>query len=291
MKGIVIKQVGGIYTVRDIEEKKDYNVKPIGVFRRDNITLIAGDNVEFSETSITKLYPRKNTFIRPKISNVDYALLLMSTKDPNFDLFLLDRFILNILRGDVEPIIIISKCDLIDKEELDRIKSYMSYYEKNYHVFYSDKNGINNYPELEKLLENKIAVLSGQTGAGKSHLLNNISPILSLDTGEISKALGRGRHTTRETTLYEIDNMYIADSPGFSSLTFFDIDKNNLKDYFIEFSEFSGQCKFNQCLHIREPECKVKEKVNEGAILKSRYNSYLKIYDELKSAKPVYRRK
>ncbi len=166
----------------------------------------------------------------------------------------------------------------------------MAYYSKYYKVFYSSKNGMENRSEFDLILKGKISVLSGQTGAGKSHLLNTIYPELSLETQEISKALGRGKHTTRETTLYEIGEKFIADTPGFSSLEFYDIEPTDLKEYFPEFVELLNKCKYNQCLHISEPGCIIKEKVANGEILKSRYDSYLKIYTELKNNKPVYRR-
>ena len=290
MKGKIIKLVGGIYTVKCFEDNKIHTVKPKGVFRYHSISPKVGDDVEFNETTILKLMDRKNTFVRPQISNVDYCLLVSSLKSPDFSLELLDRFLINIIRSNVEPIIIITKCDLATPSELEKIKEYMSYYSKYYKVFYSSKEGMINRSEFDSLLKGKISVLSGQTGAGKSHLLNTIYPELSLETQEISKALGRGKHTTRETTLYELDGKYIADTPGFSSLEFFDIEPTDLKEYFPEFVELLNKCKYNQCLHISEPDCIVKEKVAKGEILKSRYDSYLKIYTELKNNKSIYRR-
>lgn len=290
MKGKIIKLVGGIYTVKCFEDNKIHTVKPKGVFRYHQISPKVGDDVEFNESTILKLIDRKNTFVRPQISNVDYCLLVTSLKSPDLSLELLDRFLINIIRSNVEPIIIITKCDLGTKDELERVKEYMSYYSKYYKVFYSSKEGMSNRDEFDNLLKGKISVLSGQTGAGKSHLLNTIYPELGLETQEISKALGRGKHTTRETTLYEIGEKYIADTPGFSSLEFYDIEPTDLKEYFPEFVELLNKCKYNQCLHISEPGCIVKEKVATSEILKSRYDSYLKIYTELKNNKPIYRR-
>lgn len=288
MKGKIIKLVAGVYTVID-EKEKLYQVRPVGKFRYHSISPKVGDNVEFTPESITKVYERKNSFVRPSIANVDYCLLVMSLKTPDFSVELLDRFLINIIRGDTEPVIVITKCDLGDEKEIKDLKETMKYYEKYYKVFYSGLQGITNRDEFENLLRGKTSVLSGQTGAGKSHLLNMIYPELSLETQEISMALGRGKHTTRETTLYDIHGMYLADTPGFSSLDFSDIKPTNLKEYFPEFVELLNKCKYNECLHISEPGCIVKEKVEKGEILKSRYDDYLKIYTELKSNKQFWR--
>ena len=288
MKGKIIKLVAGVYTVID-EKEKLYQVRPVGKFRYHSISPKVGDNVEFTPESITKVYERKNSFVRPSIANVDYCLLIMSLKNPDFSLELLDRFLINIIRGDTEPVIVITKCDLGSEKEIKDLKETMKYYEKYYKVFYSGLGGITNRDEFEDLLRGKTSVLSGQTGAGKSHLLNMIYPELSLETQEISMALGRGKHTTRETTLYDIHGMYLADTPGFSSLDFSDIKPTNLKEYFPEFVELLNKCKYNECLHISEPGCIVKEKKEKGEILKSRYDDYLKIYTELKSNKQFWR--
>ena len=291
MKGKIIKIVSGTYSVKDIESNTIHIVKPKGIFRYHSLEPKVGDDVEFNETTILKMYDRKNTFVRPKVSNVDYVILIMSSKSPNFDLDLLDRFLLNIERNYVKPIIVITKCDLLESKELDIIKSYMAYYKNYYNVFYSDINGLKEKGELFNLLKGKVSILSGQTGAGKSHLLNTIFPELSLETQEISKALGRGKHTTRETTLYDIEGMYIADSPGFSSLDFSEIEVERLKDYYPEFRSHLNECKYNECLHLSEPNCKIKDLVNSGDILATRYESYKKIYTEIKQAKKVYGRK
>ena len=291
MKGKIIKIVSGTYSVKDIESNTIHTVKPKGIFRYHSLEPKVGDDVDFNETTILKMYDRKNTFVRPKVSNVDYVILIMSSKSPNFDLDLLDRFLLNIERNYVKPIIVITKCDLLESKELETIKSFMSYYKNYYNVFYSDINGLMSKDELFNLLKGKVSILSGQTGAGKSHLLNTIFPELSLETQEISKALGRGKHTTRETTLYDIDGMYIADSPGFSSLDFSEIEGERLKDYYPEFRVHLNECKYNECLHLSEPNCKIKELVNSGDILATRYESYKKIYTEIKQAKKVYGRK
>ena len=291
MKGKIIKIVSGTYSVKDIETNTIHTVKPKGIFRYHSLEPKVGDDVDFNETTILKMYDRKNTFVRPKVSNVDYVILIMSSKSPNFDLDLLDRFLLNIERNYVKPIIVITKCDLLESKELETIKSFMSYYKNYYNVFYSDINGLMSKDELFNLLKGKVSILSGQTGAGKSHLLNTIFPELSLETQEISKALGRGKHTTRETTLYDIDGMYIADSPGFSSLDFSEIEGERLKDYYPEFRAHLNECKYNECLHLSEPNCKIKDLVNSGEILATRYESYKKIYTEIKQAKKVYGRK
>lgn len=272
-------------------DNKLYTLAARGSLKQSSLKIKVGDFVEFDNGVIHKIIKRKNDFIRPNIANVDYVLLCMSLKQPNLDLNLLDKFLINIINQDVEPIIILTKLDLLTEIELEEIEKIFNYYKKYYKVFFSDIDGIKNSEELFELLKNKVSVVSGQTGAGKSHLLNTISPSLKLETNEISLALNRGKHTTTKTEIYDINNMYIADTPGFSSLEFTYIEKTDLKEYFPEFVEVLNMCKYNQCMHIKEPMCKVKEMVESKEILKSRYESYLKFFTELEGLKKIYGRK
>lgn len=272
-------------------DNKLYTLAARGSLKQSSLKIKVGDFVEFDNGVIHKIIKRKNDFIRPNIANVDYVLLCMSLKQPNLDLNLLDKFLINIINQDVEPIIILTKLDLLTELELEEIEKIFNYYKKYYKVFFSDIDGIKNCEELFELLKNKVSVVSGQTGAGKSHLLNTISPSLKLETNEISLALNRGKHTTTKTEIYDINNMYIADTPGFSSLEFTYIEKTDLKEYFPEFVEVLNMCKYNQCMHIKEPMCKVKEMVESKEILKSRYESYLKFFTELEGLKKIYGRK
>lgn len=281
MIGKILKQVYGVYTVIDEETKKIYEVKPLGKFRYLETSFVCGDNVEFTSESIIKLLDEKNRFKRPKIANVDFGIIIMSLKTPDFDQRLLDKYLVNVESNKVKPVIVITKCDLASEKELDSVKHIMEYYKNYYNVFYSDINGLKDKKTFDELLKNKISVLSGQTGAGKSHLLNTIFPGLKLKTQEISEALNRGKHTTRDTTLYYIDDKYIADSPGFSFLTFNHLDPKNLYKLFPDIKELSKECKYTGCLHIDNTDCRVKDESKVNPLFKLRYDSYVDIYKEM----------
>lgn len=288
-KGRIIKLVGGIYTVVD-EENKRYRVKPLGIFRHRNINPKVGDLVDFNEDSITKVHERKNELYRPMVANVDQALLVNSAKDPDFSFLLLDKFLTLIEANDILPIIIVTKIDLLTEKEYLDLKAKLSYYQKFYKVIYFSSITKDNLDVIVSIAKDKINVLAGQTGAGKSTILNTINPELNIKTNEISKALGRGKHTTRHVELIEFGEGYIADTPGFSGLEFKNIDSQEVKYYFIDFFELSKLCKFNECTHLHEPGCEVKRQVKKGNILEERYNDYKFIYNEIKAQKPMYRR-
>jgi len=278
MIGKIIKNISNTYTV--YSDFKTYELKPRGIIKYNNQDLKVGDIVEF-DSQITKVLKRKNSFLRPFISNVDYSIIVTSLKEPDINFELLDRFIVLSLSENVEPILIFTKLDKLSLDEFNEVDKQINYYKKFYTCFYSDKSGIKNKDELISILKNKTSFVSGQTGAGKSHLLNTLSPNLSLKTQEISMSLNRGKHTTRHTEIMFIDEMFIADTPGFSSFEL-NIESKELKNYFIEFTNHLNECKYNECSHTHEPDCIIKEMVNDGSILKSRYDSYLKFYNELK---------
>lgn len=288
-KGRIIKLVGGLYTVLD-ESKKKYILKPLGVFRYRNIRPIVGDLVEFNEDSITKVEDRHNELYRPLIANVDQVLLINSAKDPNFSFLLLDKFITLIEASHIKPVIIITKIDLINDAELSILKEKLTYYERFYKIIYFSSITEENLNLITDVTKNKINVLAGQTGAGKSTILNTINPGLKIKTNEISKALGRGKHTTRHVELIEFGDGFIADTPGFSNLEFKDMDVEDIKYYFTDFFELSNKCKFNQCTHLHEPGCEIKKQVQLGTILQERYEDYQHIYAEVDAIKPMYRR-
>ncbi len=287
--GRIIKLVGGIYTVQD-ETKKKYALKPLGVFRHRNISPKVGDIVDFDNDNITNVHERLNELYRPMIANVDQVLIITSAKHPNFSFLLLDKFLAMVEAFSITPVIIVSKIDLMTEKELIELKSQLSYYAKYFRViYYSSKTG----EGLDEILESttdKVNVLAGQTGAGKSSLLNAINPELDLETDEISMALGRGKHTTRHVEIFEFGHGYIADTPGFSKLEFLDFKAGDLRFYYPDFFEKSTECKFYECTHTHEPGCEVKRQVGIGEIPKIRYENYLDIFKEIEAIKPKYRR-
>jgi ribosome biogenesis GTPase len=288
-EGRIVKLVGGLYTVMD-SSGETYVIKPLGIFRHKKIQPKVGDLVEFNEDSITKVKARKNDLYRPMIANVDQVLLVNSAKNPNFSFLLLDKFLTLIEAKDIKPIIIITKIDLLNNQELKTLKDKLKYYENYYKVIYFSSKTKENIDQIIEITTDKTNVLAGQTGAGKSTILNVIKPDLELKTNEISTALGRGKHTTRHVELIEFGHGFIADTPGFSSLEFKDLTSDEIKYYFIDFFEMSHQCKFNECTHTHEPGCEVKKQVEMGHVLQERYDDYKTIYQEVKNQKPMYRR-
>jgi ribosome biogenesis GTPase len=288
-QGRITKLIGGLYTVVD-QDNKSYKLKPLGVLRHKRIQPKVGDYVIFNEDSIINVLERKNDLYRPMIANVDQVLLVNSTKKPDFSFLLLDKFLTLIEANDIKPIIIISKIDLLEKAEIEALKAKINYYEKFYKVIYFSAKTNFGMDEILKITSGKINVLAGQTGAGKSSLLNCIDPDLELDTNEISEALGRGKHTTRHVELIRFGDGYIADTPGFSKLEFVDYQADQIKFYFPDFFELSSKCKFYECTHIHEPGCAIKKAYDSGEILPERYEDYKFIYNEIKAQKPIYRR-
>ena len=269
MKGQIIKISSDLHFISCDDEV--YPCKCRGIFRKEHITPVVGDYVLFSKEKllVEEILPRKNIFSRPKVSNIDQAFLITSLKLPDFSLNLLDKFIILMELNHVEPIICITKSDLLNQSELEEIKGVLSYYEKiGYKVIYNYE-----LDKIKSLLKDKTSVFTGQTGAGKSTLLNKLNPNWNLEVGEVSIALGRGRHTTRVVELFEINNGKVMDTPGFSSLELKDYSKEDIKNAFIEFSMYP--CPFKDCSHTNEKECVVKDQILANNILESRYLNYL----------------
>jgi len=293
-KGKIIKALSGFYYVLD--EKKLIQCRGRGVFRKNKITPLVGDYVEYQaendrEGYIMEILPRENELIRPPISNVDQAILLFSAKEPDFSTALLDRFLVLVEGSGIIPVICVTKMDLLQNNEIDIIESYVNDYRNiGYEVFLTSSKmheGVNII--LEKL-KGKTSVFAGQSGVGKSSLLNAINPDLSLKTDDISTHLGRGRHTTRHVELIEIANGegLVADTPGFSSLDFDDLDAEQLGNCFPEMESRKSDCKFRGCLHLNEPKCAVKMAVQKKEIPDYRYQHYLQFLQEIKDRKPRY---
>lgn len=267
MTGRIIRIISNLYTVE--ANNNLYNCRARGLFRNREQTPLVGDIVEFSESDnyILDIHERKNELKRPMIANIDKCIVVTSCKKPDFSSILLDKMLTNIILNNIEPIIVFSKYDLLEADEVAYFDELIAYYNKIGIVALIN----NDIPSLEKLISNKTVSLTGQTGAGKSTLLNRIDNNLNLKTDEISDALGRGKHTTRHVELFKVKDYYIADTPGFSALDVID-DVDNIRFAFYEFD--NNACKFRDCKHLNEIGCNVKSEVEAGNILKSRYENY-----------------
>lgn len=286
-EGLIIKLLGGIYFV----EASDvvYKCKAKGVFRNRNLSPVCGDWVEIQITDgetpvISKVFDRKSLIIRPQLANLDYLVLVNSVCEPSPNLLLIDKFIAIAEYKGIEPVVVFTKTDKKSEEELVSI-----YKNVGISVFAVDNTTGQGCEELKEILSGKLSAFTGNTGVGKSSLLNNLFPDLNLDTGEISKKLGRGKHTTRHVELFKLhDGGYVADTPGFSSFNTNKYDiifKDELASCFREFSGFTGKCKFQDCNHISEPGCEIIRAVNDGIISKSRHENYVKMFEEAKNLK------
>lgn len=274
MQGQIIKISSNRHIVSS--DGKTYNTIPRGKFRNDKIIPKVGDYVIFNEKSlvIEEILPRKNTFNRPMVSNIDRAFIVTSLVNPLFSLGLLDKFVTHMELNNIDVVICLTKTDLVSKNEYDKIKKIMAYYSNIGYCIVTNLE----LDKIKDLIKDNTNVFIGQTGAGKSTLLNKLNPDFNLKTGEVSLALGRGRHTTRNVELYDFLGGKVLDTPGFSALDLSIYKKENIKYAFREFSNYS--CPFRDCSHTKEAECSIKKAVDDGKILKSRYDSYLKFYEE-----------
>ena len=270
MQGIIIKNISNDYTVR--VNDTDYICKPRGKFRLNNVFPLVGDIVNIDEINnyILEILPRRNSLVRPPIANVDQAVIVMSIADPDFSDNLLDKLLTVITFNNIKPIICFTKFDLLKDDERNSKEEFVNYYKTIGYSVYKNTE----LEELKLIFKNKVTVFTGQSGAGKSTLLNRLAPQLNLKTDEISKALGRGKHTTRHVELINVCEGLIADTPGFSSLDFNDMTNMDIRDTFKEFTMFST-CPYQDCMHDKEKECSLKDQVG-NTILDSRYNNYIK---------------
>lgn len=287
--GKIIKGIGGFYYV-DADDTI-YECKARGNFRKRGITPMVGDNAEITvnqegngENTIDNILNRKNELVRPPLANLDTLFIISSIVDPKVNPLIIDKLVAIAEFKHIEPVIVFTK---IDKS--DDYNEYKNIYEKSgFKVIVCDNTVGSGAGKIEAMLPGKISAFTGNTGVGKSTLLNNIFPHLNLETGETSKKLGRGRHTTRHCELFKVNGGYIADTPGFSSLDFERCEKilkEDLPYCFREFEPYLGQCKFNSCTHVNDKGCAVCEAVEKGMIQSSRHNSYISMYNDVKDIK------
>ena len=324
MQGKIIKGIAGFYYIY-AENDEIYECKAKGIFRKDKQKPLVGDNVEIEvldeqekEGSVTAILPRKNSLIRPAVANVDQAFVIFAMESPKPNFMLLDRFLIMMEKENVPAVICFNKKDLAKQEELEFL--YETYKSCGYDVIFSSTFNGEGLDEIREILKGKTTVVAGPSGVGKSSITNalqenvqmetgeiskklkrgkhttrhsQVIPVghdtyliqeeVSMETGEISKKLKRGRHTTRHAQLLTVgEHTYLMDTPGFSSLYLTDIEEQELKAYFPEFRRYEEQCRFQGCRHIHEPDCGVKAALAEHEISQLRYEDYLGLYNELK---------
>ena len=284
LKGIITKGIGGFYYVE--VANATYECKARGIFRKNKITPLVGDSVEISvndnaENTINLIDDRKNFLIRPPVSNIDNLIIIVSTVEPRPNFFVIDKLIATAEYKNIEPYIVISKTDLSSHDEI--IDAY-----KNSGIKIISLNDDYAIDEIKSIMRNKISAFTGNSGVGKTTLLNRLDNTLNLSTGAISDKLGRGRHTTRQAQLFNVCGGYVIDTPGFSSFDFEKteiIKKDDLPYCFREFKDYLGTCKFTSCAHINDKGCSICEAVKNGKISETRHNSYIQLYNQAKEIK------
>lgn len=288
--GRIVKLISGVYQV-DVDGVR-FDTKPRGLFRKKKFSPVVGDIVDFEvqneqEGYIHHVHERENELKRPPVSNIDELVIVMSAVEPQFSTQLLDRFLVIAHSYDLEPQILITKKDLTTEDDREYIQAMLNVYQEiGYRTQFIGKD--DNRVDIVNEWNNGLIVLSGQSGVGKTTFLNHYRPELNLETNDISKSLNRGKHTTRHVELYERTYGYIADTPGFSALDFDHIEKDELKNYFVDIKDAGQECKFRNCNHIKEPKCNVKQLVDEGEIAQFRYEHYLQLFNEISNRKVRY---
>lgn len=305
MQGKIVKGIAGFYYVY-VVGSGIYECKAKGLFRKQNMKPLVGDDVQIDVISreemtgnVVEIFPRKNALIRPAVANVDQALVVFAAASPEPNLNLLDRFLVMMEQQQVPTVICFNKTDLVSEERMGELRS--AYENSGYRVlFFCAKQG-EGIDRIRQQLSGKTSTVAGPSGVGKSTLINLLAPEAEMETGEVSKKIQRGRHTTRHSELIVLDQeSFIFDTPGFSSLSvdyynpglhrvnggeILPVEEKTLAGFFPELARLEGECRFTGCSHISEPDCAVKQAVAEGRISRSRYENYAQIYEELKSRK------
>ena len=284
MEGIIIKILSDKCLVKT--EKEVVICMLRGKFRAQKLLPLVGDKVVIDKEKqvIEKILPRKNAIRRPPVSNITQGLLIASLKNPDLDTNLIDKILVELEFNHIHPIICFTKKDLLNKKEYESIKTILDYYGTIYSTYYNDE-----IDKIKKIFKNEITVFVGQTGSGKSTLLNKLDSSLSLKTGEISEALGRGKHTTRHAEIIDLLDGMVLDTPGFSALEFPNMLQSEVRDSFIEFQKYN--CEYRDCMHMKENKCAVKKAVEDNLIPQFRYNNYISLVMTAYDDKNKYKRR
>lgn len=302
MQGKIIKGIAGFYYVHVAGDAEDsastgkfghniYECKAKGVFRKNHEKPLVGDDCELEiidpekmTGNIVRILDRKNSLIRPNVANVDQALVIFASAKPDPNYNLLDRFLILMKQNDIPCLLVFNKRDLADDEKLSEIKEI--YERAGYPVLFTSAKRNEQICDVAQLLRGKTTTVAGPSGVGKSSIINLLQSDIKMETGEISEKIERGKHTTRHSELIALDgDSYILDTPGFSSLDLFDVAREELRDFYPEFLEYSDMCKFSNCVHNNEPGCRVKEAVGDGEISRVRYDNYLMLLSEIERKK------
>lgn len=286
MRGLIVKGIGGFYYVKTADGI--YQAKGRGIFKKEGITLAVGDNVELEvlpdgDGVINEILPRKNQFIRPPIANVDCFIVVFAAAKPKPNFSIIDKFLIMAEAGNMDAVLCINKCDLVSDEELARIQDI---YEGIYPMFFVSAKTGEGIDSLDTYISGKRAAFAGPSGVGKSTITNLIVPQANMETGKISSKTSRGKHTTRHVEIFESrEGGLVFDTPGFTSFDILEADEAALSDYYPEFASYKGKCRFDNCRHLKEPDCRIREAAERGEISMARYESYLTNLDQVKKRK------
>ncbi len=290
MRGKIVKGIAGFYYVH-AEDLSIYECRARGIFRKDNVKPLVGDNVELEVLdrqertgNIREILPRKSRLIRPAVANIDQALVIFAILKPEPNFNLLDRFLIMMEQQELPCAVCFNKSDIATEQEREELRG--AYEGCGYRVLFISVREREGLKEVRSFLQGKTTTLAGPSGVGKSSLINYLHPRAEMETGAVSEKIDRGRHTTRHSELFALDGeSYIMDTPGFSSLQLFNMEKEDLRDFYPEFRAYEGKCRFRGCAHVSEPGCSVKEALSAGKISDVRYHNYTVLYEELKSRK------